>query len=85
MVEISSYALIPVLQKEGRCSQLQKVNICIKTSEFFQTDENFVAPGANTGDTFIWQFQLEGNWHPYGYNACRVIEAAHVAGKNTRD
>ena len=32
--------------------------------------------------TVLWQWQDDkGNWHTYGYNDCRVIEAAHVAGK----
>ena len=40
-------------------------------------------PGAYIRDPVLWQWQDDkGNWHTYGYNDCRVIEAAHVAGKN---
>ena len=47
-------------------------------------DALLAKPGAYIRDPVLWQWQDDkGNWHTYGYNDCRVIEAAHVAGKNT--
>ena len=45
-------------------------------------DALLAKPGAYIRDPVLWQWQDDkGNWHTYGYNDCRVIEAAHVAGK----
>ena len=45
-------------------------------------DALLARPGAYIRDPVLWQWQDDkGNWHTYGYNDCRVIEAAHVAGE----
>ena len=48
----------------------------------FAVDALLVRPGAYIRDPVLWQWQDDkGNWHTYGYNDCRLIEAAHVAGE----
>ena len=48
----------------------------------FAVDALLARPGAYIRDPVLWQWQDDkGNWHTYGYNDCRVIEAAHVAGE----
>jgi E3 ubiquitin-protein ligase TRIP12 len=48
----------------------------------FAVDALLAKPGAYIRDPVLWQWQDDkGNWHTYGYNDCRVIEAAHVAGE----
>ena len=50
----------------------------------FAVDALLAKPGAYIRDPVLWQWQDDkGNWHTYGYNDCRVIEAAHVAGKKS--
>ena len=49
----------------------------------FAVDALLVRPGAYIRDPVLWQWQDDkGNWHTYGYNDCRLIEAAHVAGED---
>ncbi len=48
----------------------------------FAVDALLAKPGAYIRDPVLWQWQDDkGNWHTYGYNDCRVIEAANVAGE----
>ncbi|XP_040569275.1 E3 ubiquitin-protein ligase TRIP12 [Lepeophtheirus salmonis] len=48
----------------------------------FAVDALLTRPGAYIRDPVLWQWQDDrGIWHTYGYNDCRVIEAAHVAGE----
>ena len=48
----------------------------------FAVDALLAKPGAYIRDPVLWQWQDDkGNWHTYGYNDCRVIEAAHVAAE----
>ena len=48
----------------------------------FAVDALLIRPGAYIRDPVLWQWQDDkGNWHTYGYNDCRLIEAAHVAGE----
>lgn len=48
----------------------------------FAVDALLARPGAYIRDPVLWQWQDDkGNWHTYGYNDCRLIEAAHVAGE----
>merc|ERR1719230_64137 len=48
----------------------------------FAVDALLVRPGAYVRDPVLWQWQDDkGNWHTYGYNDCRLVEAAHVAGE----
>jgi len=47
----------------------------------FAVDALLVKPGAYVRDPVLWQWQDDrGNWHTYGYNDCRLVEAAFVAG-----
>ena len=49
----------------------------------FAVDALLVRPGAYIRDPVLWQWQDDkANWHTYGYNDCRLIEAAHVAGED---
>merc|ERR1719367_2060292 len=49
----------------------------------FAVDALLAKPGAYIRDPVLWQWQDDkGNWHTYGYNDCRLIEAAHVAGED---
>lgn len=49
----------------------------------FAVDALLAKPGAYIRDPVLWQWQDDkGNWHTYGYNDCRVIEAAHVANED---
>lgn len=49
----------------------------------FAVDALLAKPGAYIRDPVLWQWQDDkGNWHTYGYNDCRVIEAAHVASED---
>jgi E3 ubiquitin-protein ligase TRIP12 len=49
----------------------------------FAVDALLAKPGAYIRDPVLWQWQDDkGNWHTYGYNDCRVVEAAHVAGED---
>ena len=62
---------------------LKKLNKILKFSDgIFAVDALLARPGAYIRDPVLWQWQDDkGNWHTYGYNDCRVIEAAHVAGE----
>ena len=45
-------------------------------------DALLAPPGQVVRDPFVWQWQDDrGTWHTYGYNDCRVVEAAHLAGE----
>lgn len=49
----------------------------------FAVDALLAKPGAFIRDPVLWQWQDDrGNWHTYGFNDCRVIEAAFVAGED---
>ena len=57
-------------------------DILLQADGIFAVDALLAKPGAYIRDPVLWQWQDDkGNWHTYGYNDCRVIEAAHVAGK----
>ena len=62
-------------------SRLLNVPFC-SVDGIFAVDALLARPGAYIRDPVLWQWQDDkGNWHTYGYNDCRVIEAAHVAGE----
>ena len=48
----------------------------------FAVDALLVSPGVVVRDPLVWQWQDDrGAWHTYGYNDCRQIEAAFLAGE----
>ena len=48
----------------------------------FAVDALLVRPGAYVRDPVLWQWQDDkGNWHTYGYNDCRLLEGAFLAGE----
>ncbi len=49
----------------------------------FAVDALLARPGAYIRDPVLWQWQDDrGTWHTYGYNDCRIVEAAFVAGED---
>jgi E3 ubiquitin-protein ligase TRIP12 len=49
----------------------------------FAVDALLARPGALIRDPVLWQWQDDkGTWHTYGFNDCRVVEAAFVAGED---
>ena len=67
-----------------RLNNIYKDNLSLlnQADGIFAVDALLAKPGAYIRDPVLWQWQDDkGNWHTYGYNDCRVIEAAHVAGK----
>ena len=48
----------------------------------FAVDALLTSPGVVVRDPLVWQWQDDrGAWHTYGYNDCRLIEAAFLAGE----
>ncbi len=48
----------------------------------FAVDGLLAAPGSLVRDPMVWQWQDDrGAWHTYGYQECRVVEAAYLAGE----
>ena len=48
----------------------------------FAVDALLASPGVLVRDPLVWQWQDDrGAWHTYGYNDCRQIEAAFLAGE----
>jgi len=48
----------------------------------FAVDALLAAPGSVLIDPVVWQWQDDrGAWHTYGFNDCRTIEAAFLAGE----
>jgi E3 ubiquitin-protein ligase TRIP12 len=48
----------------------------------FAVDALLAPPGTVLLDPVVWQWQDDrGSWHTYGYNDCRTIEAAFLAGE----
>ena len=48
----------------------------------FAVDALLASPGVVVRDPLVWQWQDDrGAWHTYGYNDCRQIEAAFLAGE----
>jgi len=49
----------------------------------FAVDALLAPPGTVLLDPVVWQWQDDrGAWHTYGYNDCRTIEAAFLAGES---
>lgn len=50
----------------------------------FAVDALLARPGAFVRDPVLWQWQDDAeNWHTYGFNDCRLVEAAYVAGEDS--
>eukprot|EP00092_Neocalanus_flemingeri_P014477 GFUD01015622.1.p1 GENE.GFUD01015622.1~~GFUD01015622.1.p1 ORF type:complete len:1754 (-),score=538.42 GFUD01015622.1:509-5770(-) len=48
----------------------------------FAVDALLCSPGTIVKDPVVWQWQDDrGTWHTYGYNDCRLIEGAFLAGE----
>ena len=48
----------------------------------FAVDALLCSPGVIVKDPVVWQWQDDrGTWHTYGYNDCRLIEGAFLAGE----
>merc|ERR1719308_24543 len=48
----------------------------------FAVDALLCSPGIIVKDPVVWQWQDDrGTWHTYGYNDCRLIEGAFLAGE----
>ena len=48
----------------------------------FAVDALLCSPGTIVRDPVVWQWQDDrGTWHTYGYNDCRMLEGAFLAGE----
>ena len=48
----------------------------------FAVDALLCSPGTIVRDPVVWQWQDDrGTWHTYGYNDCRLLEGAFLAGE----
>ena len=48
----------------------------------FAVDALLCSPGTIVKDPVVWQWQDDrGTWHTYGYNDCRMLEGAFLAGE----
>ena len=54
----------------------------LPSDSVFAVDALLCSPGTIVKDPVVWQWQDDrGTWHTYGYNDCRMLEGAFLAGE----